>query len=801
MMSAVTQALVRFGAIAADETPRYLIGLTHGDTIWLDAYRSDGTFFHAKVAEYASLREESRVYDEAFAVYGRFMAAPVGYTVVGQWDIFVTKGVEHRTLSTDPLHGSAGARAMLAEFREFFAQQARSTAMMPSPRHGELLDRMHRTFAGTAFEPLLERWSSSEGRRDLEALGGCRQHGDFAVNNLGMCDTRLVAYDWEDFGKVEIPGFDLCTLAVSLLGELAPDAPFTADSPGADRLRPLLEPACAALGMTTDAFWRRVPFYLLVFLHLKQSYAAAIRSRIERLLDPHCAAVVSVSARRATATDSSSQRTFGKELLHGSAWMVGMRWALRLTGLVSTAVLARLLVPADFGIVAMAAVFAGLLDTAAYTGVDLALIRAGRSTPARMNSAWTIQLIQAWIVALLLVASAPFAADFFREPRVTVVMLWMAAKAVIEGLQNIGIIEFRRDLNFAKEFRFNLYAKLLNLAIVIVAAFILRNYLALVIGLVSGSVITVLLSYLMHPYRPRLSLAEREGLWSFSNWLLLSRVGSFMCRKLDQFVVGGAVGSAALGNYHVATELATMPTDELVMPMRRALFPTLSLLQKQGTSFHEATLSTFGALAVVCCSLGFGLFATAREAVALVLGPHWQAAVPVVQWLAIYGAFAGLTSVLEVPMWVKGKGYVSAIQSWLEFFALIPLLVFAVRWNGIEGAAMSRAAVAAGVLPTMLFLLSRTCDIPFAELAKVVWRPLVAGATMTFCIIAVPIDYPALPALVLKIMIGAPVYAISLGLLWLLAGRPDGIERLVVDRGKRFLRRGPLETPGIAHRE
>ena len=117
MMSAVTQALVRFGVIAADETPRYLIGLTQGDTIWLDAYRSDGTFFHAKVAEYASLREESRVYDEAFAVYGRFMAAPVGYTVVGPWDIFVTKGVEHRTLSTDLLHGSAGARAVLAEFR------------------------------------------------------------------------------------------------------------------------------------------------------------------------------------------------------------------------------------------------------------------------------------------------------------------------------------------------------------------------------------------------------------------------------------------------------------------------------------------------------------------------------------------------------------------------------------------------------------------------------------------------------------------------------------------------------------
>ena len=239
--------------------------------------------------------------------------------------------------------------------------------------------------------------------------------------------------------------------------------------------------------------------------------------------------------------------------------MIGMRWALRLTGLVSTAILARLLLPADFGIVAMAAVFAGLLDTAAYTGVDLALIRAGENTPERMNSAWSIQLLQAWIVALLILGVSPLAVAYFHEPRVATVMFWLAAKSVIDGLQNIGIVEFRRELNFSKEFRFNLYGKLLNLAIVIGAAFYFRNYLALVIGLVSSSAMSVVLSYVMHPYRPRWSLAEARHLWSFSNWLLVSRVGSFLSRKADEFIVGGAVGSAALGNYHVAAEIATMP--------------------------------------------------------------------------------------------------------------------------------------------------------------------------------------------------------------------------------------------------
>src|SRR5947209_11068718 len=121
-------------------------------------------------------------------------------------------------------------------------------------------------------------------------------------------------------------------------------------------------------------------------------------------------------ARRETGSMASD--SFAAQLLRGSAWMVGMRWALRLIGLLSTAILARLLVPADFGIVAMAAVVAGLLDTAAYAGVDLALIRAEATSRAYHDSAWTIQVIQALIVAALLVVAAPLAASYYAEPRV-----------------------------------------------------------------------------------------------------------------------------------------------------------------------------------------------------------------------------------------------------------------------------------------------------------------------------------------------------------------------------------------------
>jgi O-antigen/teichoic acid export membrane protein len=429
----------------------------------------------------------------------------------------------------------------------------------------------------------------------------------------------------------------------------------------------------------------------------------------------------------------------------------------------------------------MALVVAGLLDTLAYAGVDLALIRSSTATSDYLNSAWTIQLLQASAVAVLLLVLAPIAASYYGEPRVATVVRWLALKAFIEGFQNIGIIAFQKELDFAKEFRFNVYSRLLNVVFVIVAAFIFRNYLALVIGMLSGALITVVLSYVMHPYRPRLSVDKLKNLWSFSNWLLISRLGTFLSGGSDQFIAGGIVGASSLGNYNVATQLATIPSGELVMPLRRALFPNLSKLQDEPVAFRRLVLQTFSTLAIVALPLCFGLIMTASEIVPIVLGPRWNTAVDLLKWLALYGAFASLSSILEVPMWVMGKPRLSALQSWLGFVLLVPLIVVSLHEYGIIGAAVSRALVAILMLPLMLYLTSRACPVAFLDLAAMLWRPLLAAIMMVLGLM-LPWNYPAAPfvALVAKVGLGAVIYIGVLLLLWRISGKPDGVEATVL---------------------
>jgi O-antigen/teichoic acid export membrane protein len=418
----------------------------------------------------------------------------------------------------------------------------------------------------------------------------------------------------------------------------------------------------------------------------------------------------------------------------------------------------------------------------AYAGVDLALMRPGADSREHYDTAWTIQLIQGASITAALLIISPWVAPLFSEPRATAVVQVIALRSLLAGLQNIGIVAFRKELDFAKDFRFTLYTKLLNFGVVVGSAFALRNYWALVIAMTTSALIDVSLSYLMHPYRPRLCMKRSREIWSFSQWLILSRVGSFLNRKTDEFVVARVLGTGPMGGYHVANELATMPNSELVMPLRRALFPTLAKIAKDTGELERLFVLSFSTIAVLSLSVGFCLMATAAELVPIVLGPKWVSAVGAMRWLALYGALSSLVLTLEVPLWVTGQTRLSAAQTWLELALLVPLAYAAARSYGVEGAAFARAAVSLVVLPAMLLFVARACSVRVGRLFGALWRPLVAGLVMALAQELAGRHGQGVLALtlLLKLVTAALVFPASLGLLWLASGRPPGIEAQLV---------------------
>ena len=466
-----------------------------------------------------------------------------------------------------------------------------------------------------------------------------------------------------------------------------------------------------------------------------------------------------------------------------------MRWTMRALGLLSTVIVARLLTPADYGVVAIALIVVGLLETIAYLGVDLSLIKDQSAGRDEFDTAWTVQIIQGLLIAGALLISAPFVAAYFKEPRAQEVIFWLAARPVIEGATNVGLVAFRKELDFAREFRFNMITKLIGVAIQVGAAVVFRSYWALVIGMIAASGVSMSMSYVMHPYRPRLTLAKASAIWSFSQWLLVARVGSYLSQRSDEFVVGNLIGTGAMGGYHVVYELAGMPASEIVMPMRRALFPALSKVAGDADAYRRMVVDALNACALICCGLGVGLACSADLVVPLVLGQQWISTVPVLRWLALFSVFASVASILEVPLWVAGRTAYSAAINWLDLAAALPFLYLATSRWGVEGAAMSRLAVTVCMLPVAWSLVRSASGIGWTTLFTATLRPMLAAALMAGAMLA-PGGLAALPLVVqlaARVALGAAVYLSSLWLLWRLAGCPAGIEVSAFAFARRLL--------------
>jgi len=245
----------------------------------------------------------------------------------------------------------------------------------------------------------------------------------------------------------------------------------------------------------------------------------------------------------------------GKRMAKGALWSVLMRFAVRSIGIVSTIVLARLLVPADFGLVVLATMLVAFLELLSQLEFSTFLIVGRGVDRSYYDTAWSLSLLRGGLTAIVLVICASSAADFFAEPRLQNVIYALALASLIDGLANVGVVEFHKSLTLERDFHLLVRTKLVSFAVTVLSAVLLRDYWALVIGALSGSLALLVFSYTMHPYRPRFSLARTRDIVRFSRWLLANNLLYYAQRRSYAFVIGKALDAASLGLYSLARSL------------------------------------------------------------------------------------------------------------------------------------------------------------------------------------------------------------------------------------------------------
>ena len=468
-----------------------------------------------------------------------------------------------------------------------------------------------------------------------------------------------------------------------------------------------------------------------------------------------------------------------RQMLRGSIWAVSLRWSVRLTGLISTVILARLLTPADFGLVTIASLIIGVIEVFSQSGPYAALTRLPNPTREHYDSAWTIALLLGVGASLITWAIIPFTTAYFHEPRAAAVVGVLALRTMILGSVNIGVVNFRRELQFDKQFRYNLYPTLISFTATMCAAFTLRNYWALVIGIVTQHLSTTILSYIMDPFRPRICFTKVREIWSFSAWVLLRNVGEFASNQIDKFAIGGFAGAAGMGRYYVAQDVATSPTMELVLPMTTVLLPVMAKVQDDKVARKELYLTVLHWSALICFSTSVGVALVAPDMASVVLGPQWTDVAVLMPWFALTWGMWGVSGTASAALDTIGKPRISTYLQWLNVAVLgFSIFVVAHFQREILAIAIVRLVVTVAFMPIMFLALSRALEISIKDFVLTIWRPAFAGLVMAIAVLALnaQIPFTGPVRLILDIALGGAVYIGSAMLLWAYVGRPEGPE-------------------------
>jgi O-antigen/teichoic acid export membrane protein len=464
---------------------------------------------------------------------------------------------------------------------------------------------------------------------------------------------------------------------------------------------------------------------------------------------------------------------------------VAWRLFTRVAGLASTLILARLLIPDDFGLVAIATGIIGTIEALSWISVHDALIRHPERSRPLYDTGFTLQVLRATLTAALLAAAADPLATFFADPRLRDVVFLLAAGTVLSGFENIGIADFRRDLRFDLEFRMQAASRLAGVVVTVSGAVILRTYWALVLGLLVTRAIRLVMSYAMSAYRPGWSLRAWRVILGYSAWTWAALVVAQIRERVDVMAIGRSLGPGSVGIYALGVEIGSLTTTELVEPLHRALFSSFAHQQRSEQDQTGLFITAIGSALLVVLPAGVGVSIVADPLVRLALGAAWLEVIPVIQIIGIGCTVTVFHYVTNALLLALGQPRLAFWMSVASTPPRVAAILIGLWYAGLAGAALGMVGsfvcdqvIALAVIPPNRRIAPR-------RLIAVCWRPVLGCLVMVATLHLAGLAWTTaagddvwslMAGLVEPAIIGAACYGSAVIALWLLVGRPDGAE-------------------------
>ena len=487
---------------------------------------------------------------------------------------------------------------------------------------------------------------------------------------------------------------------------------------------------------------------------------------------------------------SDNTTSIGEQVVGSTLWLGSWRWSARLIGLGTTVILARLLVPEDFGILATGAIIVGFFAILSGLGVDNYLIRLEDPQRVDYDTAWTLRLIVTTAVAAAIFLAAEPGAAYFEDPRIEAVLQVLAVASWLGAWANIGLTMYRREMQFRIIALIGISQRITASATTIALAFWLRNYWAMVIGEIVFMLVGLILSYTHHEFRPRFALATFRKQWDFCKWIVVQNVASFLSTQGNSFVIVKFFGIDMMGLFSMAGRIAVLPSRQILAPMLPPIYSGLAKKQHDAGAFVNSVLKVIGATSMILLPGATLVACLAEPLVVTILGERWLPAIPLLAPLTLAIAVVVMAQPVGSVLTVKGRVRLIAAMNWFTALAGLAVFLVAAQWLEIETLLWIQVGVALVFLVMYYAILLAACKIPVLELIGCLYRPILASAVMAVTIYWLSSKLQSEWAqLLVGAGIGGTTCLVVAFALWRMAGSPDSGEALLHRNLGKIIRR------------
>lgn len=480
---------------------------------------------------------------------------------------------------------------------------------------------------------------------------------------------------------------------------------------------------------------------------------------------------------RALLSGSLPSGGVAEQVIKSGMWVMSMNVSDRVLQIILLVVLSNLLSPAEFGLFGVALLGLGALNRLSNLGLNEALIyEKEENVDVYLDTALGLRVARGLIIAALLFLAAPLIADLLGEPGAVDVVRAIGLSPLLVGLHNPGVVYFRKDLDFHKEFLYRVSGSVLRFVVGIALAVALQNVWALVLSYLAADVGQLIASYAAHDYRPGLSLSRKRAreMVTYGKWITGGSIVYFLYSEGDDAIVAGLLGSAALGYYQLAYRLSNAPGTEVSEVVRSVSFPAFSKLQDDMEALRSGFFQTLRLTTLISFPMAVGIAAVAPVFVRAFMGSEWTPIIPVMQILAGYGLLLSVTSSYGSVWKAQGRPDIGpklgAVRVVIMAVTIVPVT--------LEYGVVGTAALVVGIFAFPMFqldtyLLVKSLETTWWRVLRELAYPAAASAAMgavvvyadrTLAVGPAPLEFFVLVGL------GGVSYAAAVGVLESLFG-------------------------------